>query len=463
MCRIASVYLDVGAQDGVLELTTPAIASREDAYFRPETILASPTAWATIAAILKCTQETSNQLFIEDRTTSNSEDEATTMAASLATLTRPQRLEVLVSTHRMDAPTLRTWIQDRLDRRSTRLAVHYLSTGAPMSPTAPSPLERDTRRLAPPPLPMTVEEHIEAAMVRHDRAPGPADPSHSYNRSTGLQPHPGPDAVDGARPPPLLNLEDGTRYKLTLSSRASRGAYKIPSRITDEMNEQFRTTGIMGQGEEVRRLIQDQKDQKAPALGAYFTRFQQRDEIFPDMNTDEAKRLQDQEFTIGLSQARQPSLGKERRTPNGLVGVGSAKSRTRETSGRDCQPNESSDPRDRHLSLRILPLNQAYPSLFHAAPPAQCFYLFFNGSPSVSAPSIKSGFFRLLAPLQHPVPMPDPPDAQPFQYTTIPLLITSPSRCKSYAVQEKLQGWTTRNSQMSPEMILPDGSMFLQF
>eukprot|EP00808_Paulinella_micropora_P027844 g81272.t1 len=139
-------------QDGVLELTTPAIASREEAYFRPETILASPTAWATIAAIPKCTQETSNQLFIEDRTTSNSEDEATTMAASLATLTRPQRLEVSVSTHRMDAPTLRTWIQDRLDRRSTKLAVHYLSTGAPMSPTAPSPLERDTRRLAPPPL-----------------------------------------------------------------------------------------------------------------------------------------------------------------------------------------------------------------------------------------------------------------------------------------------------------------------
>eukprot|EP00808_Paulinella_micropora_P031338 g37796.t1 len=151
MCRIASVYLDVGAQDGVLELTTPAIASREEAYFRPETILASPTAWATIAAILKCTQETSNQLFIEDRTTSKSEDEATTMAASLATLTRPQRLEVSVSTHRMDAPTLRTWIQDRLDRRSTKLAVHYLSTGAPMSPTTPSPLERDTRRLAPTP------------------------------------------------------------------------------------------------------------------------------------------------------------------------------------------------------------------------------------------------------------------------------------------------------------------------
>eukprot|EP00808_Paulinella_micropora_P027843 g81271.t1 len=131
---------------------------------------------------------------------------------------------------------------------------------------------------------------------------------------------------------PLLNLEDGTR-----------------SRITDEMNEQFRTPGIMGQGEatasdlpfayqeirsirehlnrfcgwgatprtalnptlreseadiqtseaqalkeEVRRLIQNQKDQEAPALRAYLTRFRQRDEIFPDRSTDKAKRLQDQ-------------------------------------------------------------------------------------------------------------------------------------------------------------------------
>eukprot|EP00808_Paulinella_micropora_P030613 g66886.t1 len=130
-------------QDGVLEVTTPAIASRKEAYFRPETILASPTAWVTIAAILKCTQVTSNQLFIDDHTPTDSDDEAVTMVTSLVTFTRPQRLEVSVSTHRMEAPTLRTWIQDRLDRRSTRLAIHYLSAGVPMSSSPPSPSEQD--------------------------------------------------------------------------------------------------------------------------------------------------------------------------------------------------------------------------------------------------------------------------------------------------------------------------------
>eukprot|EP00808_Paulinella_micropora_P006121 g54803.t1 len=45
----------------------------------------------TIAAILKCSQDTSNQLFIEDLSTTDSDDEAATRAASLTTLTRPPR------------------------------------------------------------------------------------------------------------------------------------------------------------------------------------------------------------------------------------------------------------------------------------------------------------------------------------------------------------------------------------
>eukprot|EP00808_Paulinella_micropora_P016751 g59627.t1 len=231
MCHIAPVYLGVGAQDGVLELTSPAIASREEAYFRPETILASPTVWATIAAILKCTPETSNQLFIEDLTTTDSEDEAADIAASLATLTRPQRLEVSVPTHRMDAPTLRTWIQDRLDRRSTRLATHYLSTGAPVSSLPPSLLERDARRLAPPPLPTTVEEHIEAAKARHDQAPEPANPSHSLHRSAGLRSHPAAEASDGVRPPPFAEPGRWNQVQLDSFEQSIKGSVRdsVPS------------------------------------------------------------------------------------------------------------------------------------------------------------------------------------------------------------------------------------------
>eukprot|EP00808_Paulinella_micropora_P008094 g47648.t1 len=61
-----------------------------------------------------------------------------------------------------------------------------------------------------------------------------------------------------------------------------------------ESEADIQTSEAQALQEEVRRLIQDQKDQEAPALRAYLTRFRQGDEIFKDRNTDEAKRLQDQ-------------------------------------------------------------------------------------------------------------------------------------------------------------------------
>eukprot|EP00808_Paulinella_micropora_P031337 g37795.t1 len=89
----------------------------------------------------------------------------------------------------------------------------------------------------------------------------------------------------------LNQIFDRKLFKLYLLGATPRTALNPTLR---ESEADIQTSEAQALQEEVRRLIQDQKDQEAPALRAYLTRFRQRDEIFPDRNTDEAKRLQDQ-------------------------------------------------------------------------------------------------------------------------------------------------------------------------